>query len=179
MESARRVSDLTAEPRPGVTDEVFMAEAVVYAMEAKAAGNLPFGAVVVHNGVVIAGASDQLAVSKDVTAHAEMLALSMAGRRLNTLDLSTCTLYSTAEPCVMCGSATLAALIPRVVIGVCRDDVPHFFKHRHVRFQDLFADAYGDVDFRIGVLRDEILPLFDGVARSNRYPDSVAVSMSP
>lgn len=80
-------------------------------------GNAPVGAVIVQGGVPIGEAWELLPTSSDVTAHAELLSVRRACAALNSSDLSGASLYSTAEPCVMCSYALRKAGIARVVFG--------------------------------------------------------------
>ena len=81
------------------------------------AGEIPVGAVVVHNGEPIAVAHNRCERDHDATAHAETLAISKACRALGTWRLSECTLYVTLEPCPMCTGAAINARIGRIVYG--------------------------------------------------------------
>ena len=84
---------------------------------AAAKGDVPVGAVVLHNGEIIAQRHNEREASNDPTAHAEVLALQDASRKLNSWRLSECTLVVTLEPCVMCAGATQSARIGRLVYG--------------------------------------------------------------
>lgn len=77
----------------------------------------PFGAVIVKNGKVIAKGHNMVLVTKDPTAHAEMVAIRRACKKLKRLDLSDCILYSSGEPCPMCLGAVYWSRIPRVFYG--------------------------------------------------------------
>ena len=92
--------------------------------EAQAAydeGEIPIGAVVVCQDHIIARAHNLTETLNDVTAHAEMQAITMAANELGGKYLTDCTLYVTVEPCAMCAGALGWSQIPRVVYG-CRDD---------------------------------------------------------
>jgi tRNA(adenine34) deaminase len=78
---------------------------------------VPVGAVIVHQGRVIAAAFNQRETLKDPTAHAEMIAITQAAESLGDWRLENCTLYVTLEPCPMCAGAILQARIPTVVYG--------------------------------------------------------------
>lgn len=90
------------------------------AVGAGEAGDVPIGAVVVHEGEVIAVAANRREQDHDPCAHAEVLALREAGRRLGAWRLTGCTLYVTLEPCPMCMGAAVSARIERLVFA-CRD----------------------------------------------------------
>ena len=82
----------------------------------------PFGAAVVHNGLVIALGHNNVVATNDPTAHAEILAIREACRKLGRFDLSDCELYTTCEPCPMCYAAAWWARIPVIYYGCSRDD---------------------------------------------------------
>jgi tRNA(adenine34) deaminase len=98
-------------------DSEFMGLALDLAREAGAAGEVPVGALVVMNGVVIGRGSNQPIGRHDPTAHAEIMALRDAASRLGNYRLPGCTLFVTLEPCVMCAGAIMHARIDRVVFG--------------------------------------------------------------
>lgn len=110
-----------------LSDSHFMNLAFAEAEKAKKAGEVPVGAVVVCNGVVIARAHNQTEILHDVTAHAEMLALTAASNYLGGKYLNDCTLFVTLEPCVMCAGALHWAQIGRIVYGAA-DDKRGFFR---------------------------------------------------
>jgi len=88
--------------------------------EARAAfeeGEVPVGAVIVHQGRVIAAAHNQREALNDPTAHAEMIAITQAAEQLGSWRLLECTLYVTLEPCPMCAGAVVQARMPSVVYG--------------------------------------------------------------
>jgi len=94
-----------------------MQAALAMARAALAMGEVPVGAVVFHQGRLIAQAFNLRETLHDPTAHAERLALTLAGRALGTWRLENCTLYVTLEPCPMCAGAILLSRIDRVVYG--------------------------------------------------------------
>ncbi|MEY2968926.1 MAG: hypothetical protein RIQ64_1553 [Actinomycetota bacterium] len=98
-------------------DESAMRDALGEARMALAHGDVPVGAVVVHNGEIIASRHNEREKLGDPTAHAEVLALRDAAARLGRWRLDDCTLYVTLEPCVMCAGALLNARIGRLVFG--------------------------------------------------------------
>jgi tRNA(adenine34) deaminase len=97
-------------------DERYMRRALALAEAASRAGDVPVGAVLVSDGLVVEACNEKEARA-DATAHAEMLALREASRRLRTWRLEGATLYVTKEPCVMCAGAMIAARIKRLVYG--------------------------------------------------------------
>jgi tRNA(adenine34) deaminase len=94
-----------------------MQEAFRQATYAFEEGEIPIGAVVTSNNRIIAKAYNQTEKLNDVTAHAEMLALTAAAEYLGNKYLNECTLYVTVEPCVMCAGASYWAQLKRVVYG--------------------------------------------------------------
>jgi len=91
--------------------------ALELATRAYQVGEIPVGAVVVAEGKVIGKGYNQTEILRDVTAHAEMIALTAAAQYLNAKYLTLCTLYVTLEPCVMCAGALFWAQVGRVVYG--------------------------------------------------------------
>ena len=98
-------------------DEFFMRKALEEARVAEKEGEIPVGAVVVCNDRVIARGHNQTERLNDVTAHAEMLAITAAANALGGKYLDDCTLYVTLEPCVMCGGALAWARVKELVYG--------------------------------------------------------------
>ncbi|HEO64204.1 MAG TPA: nucleoside deaminase, partial [Candidatus Omnitrophica bacterium] len=95
----------------------FMRLAVSKAEHGIKAGQTPFGACIVKNGKVIVCQHNAVWQNTDITAHAEIAAIREACRKLNSIDLSGCTIYSTTEPCPMCFTAIHWAKISRIVYG--------------------------------------------------------------
>jgi tRNA(adenine34) deaminase len=116
----------SARPNDGPTaedvakDERYVRLAIDQAAIAEANGDVPIGAVIVHQGVVIAKAYNEREQLKDPTAHAEIIALTQAAAALESWRLQGCTLYVTLEPCCMCAGALVLARIDRLVYG-CDD----------------------------------------------------------
>ncbi len=98
-------------------DSPYMREALRQACRGSREGEVPVGAVVVCDGVVIARAHNRPIHLNDPSAHAEILALRRAGRKLGNYRLPGCTLYVTIEPCAMCVGAIVQARIQRLVVG--------------------------------------------------------------
>lgn len=98
-------------------DERFMRLALDEAVQAFEAGEIPIGAVITVNGRVIARAHNLTETLRDVTAHAEMLAITSAAENLGGKYLPDCTLYVTVEPCPMCAGALGWSHIGRIVYG--------------------------------------------------------------
>lgn len=100
-----------------VSDTYFMKQAIAEAKKAEAKDEVPIGAVIVCKGKIIARAHNLTEKLTDVTAHAEMQAITMAANYLGAKYLTDCTLYVTVEPCPMCAGAIGWAQIRRVVYG--------------------------------------------------------------
>lgn len=98
-------------------DELYMTEAIGLAKMAEEIDEVPVGALIVHNGEVIARAYNTRESSKCATHHAELLAIERACAALGGWRLPDTTLYVTMEPCCMCAGAIVNARIPRVVFG--------------------------------------------------------------
>lgn len=98
-------------------DDLFMAEALKEARKAEKKGEVPIGAVLVSQGKVVSRGFNQKETGNDPVAHAEMLAIRKAAKKLGRWRLSGTTLYVTLEPCVMCMGAMIQARIPRLVFA--------------------------------------------------------------
>ncbi|HEV8004063.1 MAG TPA: tRNA adenosine(34) deaminase TadA [Planctomycetaceae bacterium] len=97
--------------------ERWMQAALAEAQSAFEAGEVPIGAVIVHEDRIIAAAGNQRESLNDPTAHAEMIAITQAAQALASWRLLDCTLYVTLEPCPMCAGAIVQARVPRVYYG--------------------------------------------------------------
>lgn len=98
-------------------DEKWMRLALEQAKKAQGMGEIPVGAVVVRNEVLVCAAHNLCEAEKNATAHAEMLAVEAACKILGSNRLSDCTLYVTLEPCPMCAGALIHARIGRIVFA--------------------------------------------------------------
>ena len=94
-----------------------MARALEQALAARAAGEVPVGAVVVRRGRLVAEAHNLTRTLSDPTAHAEVIVLRRAALRLGDWRLPETTLYVTLEPCAMCAGAVVLGRVPRIVYG--------------------------------------------------------------
>ena len=99
------------------SDAYFMRKALDLACQAFEEDEVPIGAVVVYENKIIGKGYNQTEKLMDVTAHAEMLAITSAAQYMNSKFLEECTLYVTIEPCVMCGGALKWARFNKVVFG--------------------------------------------------------------
>ena len=146
-------------------DELFMRRAIALAQQAALLGEVPVGAVVVQNGEVIGEGYNQPISGCDPTAHAEIIALRDAARKIGNYRLPNSTLYVTIEPCTMCAGALVHARVARVVYGTTEPksgvaksnlalfEAPHF-NHR--------------VCCEGGVLQDECATMMSDFFRSRR-----------
>ena len=95
----------------------FMSEALKYALQAEASDEVAVGAVIVWNQKIIAGSHNRVRELFDPTAHAEMVVIQKAAKKLRTPFLSECDLYVTLEPCAMCAQAIAWARLRRLYFG--------------------------------------------------------------
>lgn len=100
-----------------MTDEVWMRAALNLAFIAAEAGEVPVGAVVVHEGKIIGRGFNQPISTQDPTAHAEVVAMREAARAIGNYRLVNCDLYVTLEPCLMCVGSLVHARIRKVIFG--------------------------------------------------------------
>ncbi|MEG0054043.1 MAG: nucleoside deaminase [Comamonas sp.] len=117
--SATLPSLLPAPQALNETDGRYLRQAIALADRARVRGNRPFGALIVDaQGVVLAEASNANGESGDCTAHAELSAIRLASPQYSRQALASATLYSSAEPCVMCAGAIFWSAIGRVIYGI-------------------------------------------------------------
>ena len=141
------------------SDEYYMQQAVNEAAVAAEEDEVPVGAVIVCGNKIIAKAHNQVELLNDVTAHAEILAVTAACNALGAKYLEECTLYVTLEPCVMCAGALEHCHIKRVV-WAC-DDVKNGFQ----RFGNLL---HPKTSVSTDVLKEECLSLLTEFFRNKR-----------
>ena len=98
-------------------DEHFMRLALKQAAKAKAIGEVPIGCIIVCSGKVVGRGYNRRNTDKTTLAHAELIAIDKASRKLGDWRLEGCTLYVTLEPCQMCSGAIVQSRIDRVVVG--------------------------------------------------------------
>ncbi|MDD2490154.1 MAG: nucleoside deaminase [Bacilli bacterium] len=103
-------------------EKKFMKEAMKQAIKACNRGEIPVGAVIVKDGKVIARGYNKKEKTKDVTKHAEIIAIQKACKKNNDWRLSGCSLYVTLEPCLMCMGALLEARIDKLVFGAVSEN---------------------------------------------------------
>ena len=146
-------------------DDYFMREALVLARSAECLGEVPVGAVVVQDGVIVGRGFNSPIGASDPTAHAEIAALRDAALRLENYRLPDCELFVTLEPCAMCAGAIMHARIARLVYGA-RD----LKTGVHGSVVDLFAvDRLNHHTAVIGgVLADECSQMLSGFFAARR-----------
>lgn len=141
-------------------DEQYMQRALDEARRAGAKGEIPIGAVIVCKDRIIARAHNLTETLCDVTAHAEMQAITMAANELGGKYLTDCTLYVTVEPCPMCAGAIGWAQLPRIVYGA--PDVKRGFREFAPKVLHPKAECIG------GVLEEECRELIQEFFRQRR-----------
>ena len=146
-------------------DELWMNEALRCAQRALEAGEVPVGAVVIHDGKVVGRGFNRNIVDCDPTAHAEMIALREAGAALGNHRVGECDLFATIEPCAMCAGAIIHARIRRLVYGA--EDPKAGAVHSAMRVLNHPA-ANHRVDVRGGVLAGKCAEMVQEFFRSRR-----------
>ena len=159
-----------------MSDEEFMREALQLADTARSAGEVPVGAVVVHDGRIVGRGFNAPISGHDPTAHAEIQALRNAASALGNYRLTDCSLYVTLEPCLMCSGAIMHARIARLVFGAsdpktgaCGSVINAFAEQRlnhHTTVQG-------------GVLADECGGLLSAFFRERRQRDREQAGKAP
>lgn len=137
-----------------------MRKAIAISKKSVENGGGPFGAAIVKDGVVVASSNNQVTKNNDPTAHAEVMAIRKACKKLNTFDLSGCVLYASCEPCPMCLSAMYWAHIDRYFYANQKEDA------KSIGFDDQFI--YEELDKPVSkrfmpreqILRDEAMEVF-------------------
>jgi tRNA(adenine34) deaminase len=146
-------------------DEYYMRLAIEEAKKAEQIGEVPIGAVIVHNDEVIAKAHNLRERDQRAIAHAELLAIDEACQKLGTWRLESTTLYVTLEPCAMCAGAIVLSRIKRVVFGAgdpkggCAGTLMNLLQEKRFNHQ---AEVIG------GILEHECSELLSGFFRQLR-----------
>lgn len=145
-----------------MTEADFMRAAIDKTRDGIAAGQSPFGSVIVRDNAIVVATHNTVWLTTDPTAHAEVNCIRAAAKAINNIVLKGCTLYSTTEPCPMCLSAIHWAKIDRVVFGATIGDAAN------AGFAELFIDATEMVKMgrsplivESGLLQTECAALFD------------------
>ena len=146
-------------------DEKWMNIALKEAMRAEKEGEVPVGAVLVKDGLLVAKAHNQPIIKNDPTAHAEIQLLRIAGKKLKNYRLTGTSLYVTLEPCAMCMGAIMHARIKRIIFGAHDSKTDIFDSSKNLINVDYFNHK---IDCTSGVLEDQcqkILQLFFSARR--------------
>ena len=147
-------------------DEEWMRFAVAAARQAAEKGEVPVGAVIVNaNGDALSEASNLTITNSDPTAHAEILALREAGRKIGNYRLVGATVYSTIEPCVMCAGALVNARVARLVFGAHDERFGAVETHFQLCSNNVLNHR---IEIVSGVLADQCRELMQSFFRSRR-----------
>jgi len=143
-------------------DERFMKVAIEKAREGVKNGQTPFGACIIKDGKVVSCVSNSVWKAGDITAHAEMNAIREACKKLETIDLSRCVIYSTCEPCPMCFSACYWAQISKIVFGMRIEDALRFgFNEMLISNKKMKSFAESEVEIKADFMKDECRAVFE------------------
>jgi tRNA(adenine34) deaminase len=143
------------------SDEYFMREALKEAVAGYEEDEVPVGAIVVIRNKIIAKAHNSTELLHDVTAHAEILAITSASNHLGSKYLNKCTLYVTLEPCLMCAGALFWSQIGKVVYGA----------HDEKRGYSLFAKhnaLHPKTKVTAGIMKDECSEILSNFFKKKR-----------
>ncbi|HVK07182.1 MAG TPA: nucleoside deaminase [Gemmataceae bacterium] len=144
-----------------MTDEDYMRLAIAAARRGIAAGQTPFGAVVVRDGAVVVEAHNRVWLTTDPTAHAEVVAIRQAAQALRTIDLAGAVMYTTCEPCPMCLAAIHWSKIEAVYYGATIADAQAAgFGELCVAAERLARLGGSPLRVESGLLRSECAGLF-------------------
>lgn len=139
----------------------FMRLAISKAKSGIKKGQTPFGACIVKNGKVISCAHNVVWKTTNITAHAEINAIEKACKKLKTVDLSGCIIYSTCEPCPMCFSAIHWAGISKIIYGACIKDAKRIgFNELTISNTQMKRIGRSHVKINGGFFKKEALELF-------------------
>lgn len=150
-------------------DKQFMQAAVSLAekgMNSNSGG--PFGAVIVKNGEIIAEGCNRVTSENDPTAHAEIIAIREACKKLGTFQLDDCVIYTSCEPCPMCLGAIYWARLPRVFYACTREDAARAGFDDHFIYNELDLEIENRHIVFTNLMREEVLPVFE---KWQRKPD--------
>lgn len=150
---------------PLFSDEYFMNEALKEAKRALGKDEIPVGAIVVANQQIIARGHNSTEELQDVTAHAEILAITSASNNLGSKYLQDCTLYVTLEPCAMCASATNWAQLGKIVYGASDPKAGYSLLEGRI--------LHPKTEVRGGILEAECGRLLRDFFKERRWGDSV------
>lgn len=153
------------------TDAQFMREALKLAACAEAEGEVPVGAVVVHDGEIVGRGWNKPISACDPTAHAEIIALRDAATRLSNYRLPDCTLYVTIEPCAMCAGAIVHSRVARLVFGASEPKAGVVLSNGEFLDRDNLNHR---VVYQAGVLAEECSAMISAFFKKRRAAKSLA-----
>ncbi|MFC2162219.1 nucleoside deaminase [Candidatus Altiarchaeota archaeon] len=143
-------------------DEEYMRLAIEKAAEGVRDGQAPFGACIERDGEVLALEHNNVWEETDITAHAEVTAIRKACTKIDGIDLTGATIYSTCEPCPMCFSAIHWAKIGKIVYGASIQDAKDAgFSELSLSNEDMVRKTGTEIDIVGGILKKECVLLFD------------------
>ncbi len=145
---------------PLFSDEYFMNEAIKEAQKALLEDEVPVGVVVVANNRIIARGYNMIQQLADVTAHAEMIAITSAANFMGSKYLNECTLFVTLEPCLMCAAAMNWAQLGRLVFGASDDKAGYHLVEAPV--------LHPKTEITFGILEDQCSLLLKGFFKQKR-----------
>ena len=146
-------------------DEKYMKEAIRQAKKAYALGEVPIGCVIVYEGKIIGRGYNRRTIDKNTLAHAELMAIKKASKKMDDWRLEDCTMYVTLEPCQMCSGAIVQSRMKKVVIGCmnpkagCAGSILNLLQMEEFNHQ---------VELEIGVLGEECSNLMTSFFRELR-----------
>jgi tRNA(Arg) A34 adenosine deaminase TadA len=147
----------------------FMHIAIAKAKQGIKKGQTPFGACIVKNNEVVCCVHNGVWAKMNITAHAEIQAIKQACKKLNTIDLSGCVIYSTCEPCPMCFSACHWAKISKIIYGARIEDAKKTgFSELSISNKKMKNFGKSKIKIEGNFLRDENLELFKIWAKQKR-----------
>lgn len=128
----------------------------------------PFGAVIINNrGEIIAKGNNKVIINNDPTAHAEIVAIREASKKLNTYDLSNCILYTSCEPCPMCLSAIIWANIKEVYYACTKNDADNIGFRDDIIYEYLKGNKKDLINLH-HIDRDECIEIFEEYKKENK-----------
>ena len=153
-------------------DEKYMKEAIKQAKKAYALGEVPIGCVIVYEDKIIGRGYNRRTIDKNTIAHAEMMAIKKASKKMDDWRLEDCTMYVTLEPCQMCSGAIVQSRMKKVVVGCmnpkagCAGSILNLLQMEEFNHQ---------VELEIGVLEEECSALMKNFFKELRENRIVTV----
>ena len=144
--------------------EEYMKEAIKLAKKAERNNEVPIGALIVKNNKIIAKAYNKREKTHNATAHAEIIAIQKACKKLHDFRLNNCTIYVTLEPCTMCMGAILNSRVDKLVYGASQDK-PNILKASEINER---AELNHKVEIISGILERECSEIVSAYFKSKR-----------